>query len=254
MHLSGFLLANVCNSLDNGLLSQLKEFINEKNDIKLIIIDTLQLVRGEANRNDTLYGNDYKEISKLKNFADDNHICILLIHHFRKMNDVSDTFNQITGTTGITGAADTMMTISKEKRFEDKTILSLTERDIEGGEFMLRVENETHMWKLIGTQEDLKEMDKKFMYENNPIIITINELLEENPSGFEMTSTELYNQILFHTKNKPNVGSAGALTKAINKLQFDMWHYDSIYYESPNANGGSKGRKLYFCRRKDKKE
>ena len=88
----------------------------------------------------------------------------------------------------------------------------------------------------------------------NELDITINELLEENPSGFEMTSTELYNQILFHTKNKPNVGSAGALTKAINKLQFDMWHYDSIYYESPNANGGSKGRKLYFCRRKDKKE
>lgn len=254
MRLNGFFLTNMCNSLDDGLIDQLKEFINKKKYIKLLIIDTLQLVRGETNRNDTLYGNDYKEISKLKSFADDNHICILLIHHFRKMNDVSDTFNQITGTTGITGAADTMMTLSKEKRFEDKTILSLTGRDIEGGEFMLKVEKETHIWQLIGTQEDLKEFDKKFIYENNPIIITINELLEENPSGFEMTSTELYNQILFHTKNKPNVGSAGALTKAINKLQFDMLNYDSIYYAPPNTNGGAKGRKLYFCRRRDKKE
>lgn len=248
-HLNGFLFSINCKQLDNGLIDQLKEFLAEFNDIKLIIIDTLQLVRGLSNKNDTLYGNDYKEISKLKKFADDNHICILVIHHFRKMQDVSDTFNQISGTTGITGAADTLISLSKEERFEDKTLLSLTGRDIEGGEFILKSNKKTHIWELIGSQNELQEFNKKFLYQQNPIIRTINKLLEEHSNVIEITSTELYNEIIFHTKTTPKVKSASALTKTINKLQLDMLKYDGIYYEPPNPNGGANGRKLYFCKK-----
>lgn len=248
MHQNGFLFGIRCNTLDTGLLEQLNTSITENKNIKLIIIDTLQLIRGNTNRNDTLYGNDYKEISKIKKFADKNHICILLIHHFRKMADTSDTFNQITGTTGITGAADTMITISKEKRFDKQTLFSLTGRDIEGQEILLNTNQKTHMWEVIGTQEDLERINKKLIYENNPIIITINKLLDENPNGLEITSKELYNKILFYTKTKPKPGSPAALTKEVNKLQMDMLLYDGIHYEPPNANGGGRGRKLYFCK------
>ena len=244
---NGFLFAIRCKQLDTGLIDQLKAILIENNKIKLIIIDTLQLVRGQGNRNDTLYGNDYKEISKLKTFADDNHICILLIHHFRKMSDMSDTFNQITGTTGITGAADTMMTLSKEKRFEDKTILSLTGRDIEGGEFMLESDKETHIWQVIGNQDELEIINQKNIYENNPIVLTIKELLEENPMGLKITSNKLYNEILFRRKARPKEGSPGALTRVITRtLQYDLLNYDQIYYNPPSPNGGAGGRNLYF--------
>ena len=247
-----FLFSIRCNSLSEGLLAQLKAFLVENPDIKLIIIDTLQLVRGTVNKNDTLYGNDYKEISTLKKFADDNHISIVLIHHFRKMADSSDTFNQITGTTGITGAADTMITLSKESRFKQETLLSLTGRDIDGGEFVLKSDKRTHKWELIASQDEIEKINNKCIYESNPIIITINKLLEEHPTGFEITSSELSEQIFFYTGVKPKPRSPSALSRELTKLKLDMLTYDSIYYEPPNPNGGAKGRTLYFCKIKNK--
>lgn len=47
----------------------------------------------------------------LKSLADEYGVAILLIHHFRKMKD-QDVFHQITGSTGLQGAVDTMMTHS----------------------------------------------------------------------------------------------------------------------------------------------
>lgn len=249
MHQNGFLFATKCNSLDTGLIDQLKEILNKNTNIKLIIIDTLQLVRGQVNKNDTLYGHDYKEISKLKKFADNNHICVMIIHHFRKIPDMADTFNQISGTSGITGASDTMITLSKEARFENKTILSLTGRDIDEGEYILAVDKETHKFNIIGNQEDLKELDNINIYRSNPIIITINELLEENENSLSITSKGLYDEIFFRRKIRIKEKSAAALTRTIgSKLQYDMLKYDNIHYEPPNQNGGACGREMYFCK------
>ena len=48
---------------------------------------------------------DYRDISILKNIADKLKIAIVLIHHLRKQKD-DDPMNMVSGTTGITGGAD----------------------------------------------------------------------------------------------------------------------------------------------------
>lgn len=73
--------------LSNSLLQQIDYHISKYNDTKLIVIDTLQKIRGNSTNSDTAYGNDYKDLGKLKSFADDKGICILLVHHLRKMKD-----------------------------------------------------------------------------------------------------------------------------------------------------------------------
>ncbi len=95
---TGFHIATSCNTLDDGLLIELQNTLNENPNIKLIIIDTLQKVRGAQVRGETWYASDYKEIAKLKKFADVNKVCVLAIHHLRKQKD-SDPFNQISGST-----------------------------------------------------------------------------------------------------------------------------------------------------------
>lgn len=81
----------------------------------------MQKVRGNSNSTTTIYSNDYKEIGTLKKFADDHKICILVIHHLHKMND-STVFNKISGSTGITCAADTMIVLDKT----DSVFFSIT--------------------------------------------------------------------------------------------------------------------------------
>ena len=96
-------------TLGKGLEEQLCAFLVEHPDTVLVIIDTLQKVRdskssaGKAG----MYGNDYDDISSIKRIADGFNIAILLVHHLRKLQDNNDPFNDVSGSTGIIGAADT---------------------------------------------------------------------------------------------------------------------------------------------------
>ena len=85
-------------------------------------------------------------------------------------------------------------------------------------------------------------------YETDPIVITINKLLEESPEGVKIIATELLKKIIETTGIKP-VDSPSALSKHIkNKLQFDLLAYGGIHYKPAPENGGSSGRKMFFCK------
>ncbi len=107
---------------------------------KLIVIDTLQMVRNEK---DCGYGADYKELSILKSLADKLAITILLVHHTRKCYD-SDPFNMISGSTGISGCVDGSMVLLKSKRGSREAKLYCVGRDIENQEY--RVLFHEHRW------------------------------------------------------------------------------------------------------------
>lgn len=233
--------------MDNGLLIQLSNSLKENPNIKLVIIDTMQLVRGDVRKNDTLYGNDYKDLSILKKFADKNHIAILLIHHFRKMNDNGDAFNRFSGSTGIIGAVDTMFALFKEQRRDNQAIFYMSGRDIEEDELILSSDSHTHMWNVIGGHDELEKIRKRKLYASNPIIITIRKLLaSSSDNSIEISSSELYKKIMEITGSRPREQNAAGLTRTINKMQYDILEYDGIYYSPPPTNGGSNGRKMFF--------
>ena len=101
-----------------GLDEQLEKFVREHSDTKLIIVDTLQKVR-EAVSDSYSYSSDYEVIGKLKQFADRYGICILIVHHTRKQ-PAGDSFEKISGTTGLSGCADGALIMQKEKRTDGK--------------------------------------------------------------------------------------------------------------------------------------
>lgn len=178
-------------TLESGLIKQLENYIIEKGNTKLIVIDTLQKIRGHINKNDTLYSNDYKEIGNLKKFADKYNIALILVHHLRKMSDNSDVFNQISGTNGISGAADTMIVMSKEKRNNTQTKMSIIGRDVESSEILIEFNNTEFKWNVIGTLEEQEKMRREKKYRTNPLVITIKKLIEEQPKGLLITASEI---------------------------------------------------------------
>ena len=98
--------------LGGGLEEQLKGFVREHTDTRLIIIDTLQKIR-EAGAEKYSYANDYEVITKLKRFADISGVCLLVVHHTRKQQ-ADDKFDMISGTNGLLGAADGAFLLQKE--------------------------------------------------------------------------------------------------------------------------------------------
>ena len=93
-HLTGNLFFAIgAKQLGGGLEEQLKGFVREHTDTRLIIIDTLQKIR-EAGAEKYSYANDYEVITKLKRFADISGVCLLVVHHTRKQQ-ADDKFEDV---------------------------------------------------------------------------------------------------------------------------------------------------------------
>ncbi len=132
-----------CSGLDDELEEQLRTFVSEHADTRLIVLDTFQKIRAQVR--EMSYANDYSEVSRLKQIADELGICILLVHHTRKQAD-NDFMNEISGTNGIAGSADTLMVLKKEKRAARRATLSCTGRDIVDRELGLEFDREAFVW------------------------------------------------------------------------------------------------------------
>jgi len=242
-------LAIKCEPLNEDLIEELEQKLQEYPDIKLIVIDTLQKVRGVQGRNQNTYDYDYKEIGKLKDFADNHKISVLAVHHLRKMKDPTDPFNNISGSTGITGAADTSIVLYKDDFKDPHTHFVTVSRDFESIEKMLFFDH--YRWNVVSDYGDFYDGLKKMSYKADPIVITINKLLEENPEGLEISSAELLIKIIEVTKSRTKHKDAKSLTRHINKdLRYDLLEFDGIHYKPPSENGGSTGRKMYFSKPK----
>ncbi len=135
----------MCETLGNGLEDQIKCFLERHPNTKLIVIDTLQKVREDAN-GANMYANDYKEINALKTLADENKLAIILVHHLRKCPS-DDPLNMISGSTGISGSADTNFVLVKQSRRETSAKLHCIGRDIEQREFNLEFNRNTFVWE-----------------------------------------------------------------------------------------------------------
>ncbi len=133
--------------LGSGFTRDLVNVLRDHRDIELIIIDTLQKIRsGDDSNGSGIYGKDYEELAKIKEIADVNRKSIVVIHHLRKMKDRYDPFNEISGSTGISGASDTNMILRKPEGSNTAELL-VRGRDIE--ERKLILEYDFPRWKVI---------------------------------------------------------------------------------------------------------
>ena len=136
----------------DGLPKTIDKFMRKFPDTKLIVIDTMQMAKGTSK--DPQYSGDYADTGAFKTIADKHKVAMVLITHLCKAAD-SDTFNEITGSTGITGAADTLMTLKKSARMADAAKLSCTGRDIAQRELELRFDKTNFVWSKISDSADL---------------------------------------------------------------------------------------------------
>lgn len=148
-----FFFATKSKTLNEGLEEQLNQFVKEHQDARLIIIDTLQKVR-EVAGDKFGYGSDYDIVTKLKRFSDTHNICLLAVHHTRKMES-SDSFDMISGTNGLLGAADGAFVMQKQKRTENKAILEVAGRDQQDQRLELNFNRELCVWELVKTETEL---------------------------------------------------------------------------------------------------
>ena len=124
-----------------------------------------------------MYANDYQDIGLLKNLADKQHIAILLIHHLRKLHD-DDPMNMISGSTGLSGAADSTFVLQKSSRLANIASLHCTGRDIPDRTLKLEFGEEDHVWKLLEDSKTCSTASKISMLQIENLL---SELLQKEP-------------------------------------------------------------------------
>ena len=166
--------AIMADTLKRGLEQQIEQFLTDHPAAKLVVMDTLQRVRS-AGGDSNLYANDYQDVGLLKQLADRHHIAILLIHHLRKLHD-DDPMNMISGSTGLSGAADSTFVFQKNSRLANVASLHCTGRDIPDRTLKLEFGEEDHVWKLL---EDSKTCSGASKISTLQIEILLSELLQK---------------------------------------------------------------------------
>lgn len=176
-------LATRADSLDGSLLGQMRRFLSEQPDTGLVIIDTLQKIRADAGDRYS-YANDYEVIVKLKVFADQAGICLLLVHHTRKQQ-ADDKFEMISGTNGLLGAADGAFLLHKERRISCEAVLDVSGRDQADQSLHLNRNSESLLWEL--ETADMQVLAAK----PEPLLETVAELVTMDHPDWTGTPTEL---------------------------------------------------------------
>ena len=208
-------LAINANSLADGLVEQIAGYIRKQEDIRLVIIDTLQKVRDGGSEGYS-YANDYDSITKLKKYSDQTGICILIVHHTRKMES-SDPYERISGTNGLLGAADGGFILSKDHRTDDTATLEVVGRDQEELTITLKKDRESLTWEL----ENMESYP--FEPPPDPLIVSIAQFMDGRDQWTGIAS-ELLSQL-------PEVDlAANTLIRKLNVLSGELYNKYGISY------------------------
>ena len=209
--------AIMAESISNGLPEQIEYCRKRFDDLKIVFIDTLQMVRNES---ESSYGSDYKELSVLKSLADKLGIAIVLVHHTRKCSD-GDPFNMISGSTGLSGCVDGSMVLIESKRGSRKAKLYCVGRDIENQE--INVVFESSRWKV---SDEIKNIEPDyFSFAVHDFMVT--------QKKFKGSATELAEKLsaLLHKEVFSN-----RVKKDLIQHAYELLDY-GVTFESKRSNG-----------------
>ncbi len=141
-------LATVCPPLPAGGDLMIGSWLDRNLGARLVVIDVLARVRGPASRDMSPYEADYRAVMRAKEIADHYGVPFVIVHHTRKAS-AADFLDEVSGTQGVAGAADTVLVlVLKRMRGRADAILHVTGRDVEETSLARSVAADIGAWQL----------------------------------------------------------------------------------------------------------
>jgi RecA-family ATPase len=140
-----------------GGKEEVEAWLEKAKDPRLIAIDTLARIRAIVRFSGNPYAEDYQFASDVKALADSRDGLALLLNHHTRKAGAEDIFDTVSGTTGITGAADTVLVL-KRSRGKAEAELHVTGRDIGDCALGLSFSNG---WTVQGNAEELRLSEQR---------------------------------------------------------------------------------------------
>ena len=175
-----FVFSNVM-PMNEGFLLQLEELLKVFPNIKVVVIDTLQFVKYRQGKSESAYECDYRTGRDLKEFAEKNHLAIVVVTHTTKMIHIEDEMSNVSGTNGVTGAADAVIVLSKEKRTDKEAKMFITGRKVRQSMHSVKFDDSKCCWVYggiaeVADREQQETKEREMLYSNSNIRAAVIEI------------------------------------------------------------------------------
>ena len=158
-----FIFDNVLH-LNEGFLLQLDQIFEKLPDLKLVVIDTLNFIQYHPGKGESAYNCDYRTGRDLKAYAEKRGIAIVVVTHTTKMLHAEDEMMNVSGTNGVTGAADAVVVLSKEHRTDLDAKMFITGRKVRQSMHEIVFNDKSCMWEYKGLA-DIGDKDQRERHE-----------------------------------------------------------------------------------------
>ena len=148
--------------LDNGCLDAVDEWLRDTPEARLVVVDVLAKVRGMAGGRESAYEADYRVLSGLQGIAGRYGVAIVVVHHTRKM-EADDPFDAVSGTRGLTGAADTVLVLKRDIGTAGSSRVTIygRGRDVEEIETALAFNRDNGTWDIVGAAHEVARTSER---------------------------------------------------------------------------------------------
>jgi hypothetical protein len=120
-------------------------------------VDVLAMFRPAGSGKDNLYDADY-HAKGLQALASEYRVAVVVVHHTRKGGGDTDPFEKVSGTLGLSGAADTTLVLD---RSGTGATLYGRGRDIEEIESAVEFNKGDCRWFVLGKAEEVRRTDER---------------------------------------------------------------------------------------------
>lgn len=143
---------------DQGGIEDIEAWAATKRAPRLVIVDVLAQFRGGRGNTETQYEADYAAVKSLQEVAGELQIAILIIHHVKKGIGETDPFEKVSGTLGLTGAADTTIILDRD---QSGCTLYCRGRDIQEYERAVTFDKFDCRWLVQGEASEVRRTDER---------------------------------------------------------------------------------------------
>lgn len=151
------------------------------------------------------YEADSAAISGLQALASKYGVAIVIVHHVRKSPAETDPFEKVSGTMGLTGAADTVLVLDRDA---NGVTLYGRGRDIEEIETAVTFDKDACRWIVMGEASEVRRTDERSQILSVLIDATESLSPQEIALGADMPRNNV-DQLLFKMTSAGEVVKAG---------------------------------------------
>ena len=223
-------------AMNAGLLDQLEEWCAEHPATSLVIIDTLGRVKGGGRRAENAYEADTRIFGELQRFAQRHKLAVLVVHHLKKSGgrgEDSDPVERISGSMGLAGVCDAIMLLDG-KREEAESTLSITARDFERAEYVLRFEG--GVWAL--QSADMEAWREEQAYVRSGVVRGVLALMKGlQPPAWQGTAAQLLEAMQEATDAPLGVYDAKQAGRELEQVTRKLYERDGVTIRRKTIQG-----------------